>query len=66
MVFFLYGKYICTVCHGECDPGDLVNGICDECRRNRDVATVGYILSKKGYFDEKENKCETNSVTTSD
>lgn len=28
----MYGKYICVKCHGECDPGELVNGMCYECR----------------------------------
>lgn len=22
----------CASCHGMCDPGELVGGICDECR----------------------------------
>lgn len=24
--------YECYICGGNCDAGDLVNGICDECR----------------------------------
>ena len=24
--------YICNICNGRCDAGDLVRGICDECR----------------------------------
>lgn len=25
-------SYECSVCHGQCDPGELENGICFECR----------------------------------
>ena len=25
-------RYRCNKCNGRCDPGDLVGGICDECR----------------------------------
>lgn len=36
----------CSVCHGMCDPGEIVGGVCDECRdaleqdeiRSREVA----------------------------
>lgn len=36
----------CSVCHGMCDPGEIVGGVCDECRdaqeqaenRSRDMA----------------------------
>ena len=25
------GNYECSVCHGNCDPGELVGGVCPEC-----------------------------------
>ena len=34
-------KYECDVCHGNCDAGELVNGVCPECleeQRHRIVA----------------------------
>lgn len=26
-------EYECHICHGLCDPGELENGVCFECRR---------------------------------
>ena len=25
-------RYICSICESNCDAGELINGICDECR----------------------------------
>lgn len=25
------GRYECKVCHGTCDPGELIGGVCREC-----------------------------------
>ncbi len=26
-------RYECHVCHGSCDPGELENGVCFDCRK---------------------------------
>lgn len=26
------GKYECKICHGTCDPGELIGGVCCECK----------------------------------
>ena len=36
------GKYECRICHGTCDPGELVGGVCYECaeeERQRQIRT---------------------------
>ena len=27
----------CSVCHGMCDPGEIVGGVCDECREEEEL-----------------------------
>lgn len=34
------GRYECSVCGGNCDPGELVGGICVECLEEQRVAIV--------------------------
>lgn len=29
-------RYVCSVCGGNCDAGELINGICHECRATMD------------------------------
>ena len=33
-------RYECSVCGGNCDPGELVGGICVECLEEQRVAIV--------------------------
>ena len=33
-------SYECSVCHGNCDPGELVGGICLECLEEQKMAVV--------------------------
>ena len=33
-------SYECSACHGNCDPGELVNGVCLECLENKRQAMV--------------------------
>lgn len=33
-------RYECSVCHGNCDPGELVVGVCVECLEEQRVAIV--------------------------
>lgn len=33
-------SYECSVCHGNCDPGELVNGVCLECLEEQRIAIV--------------------------
>lgn len=34
-------KYECRACHGTCDPGELVQGLCPECtERTQDPGNV--------------------------
>ena len=33
-------SYECSVCHGNCDPGELVGGICVECLEEQRIAIV--------------------------
>ena len=28
----MFGRYICEKCGAECDPNEIHNGICDDCR----------------------------------
>lgn len=31
-------SYICSVCGGNCDPGELIGGICIECLEEKRIA----------------------------
>ena len=33
-------RYECSVCHGNCDPGELVNGVCLECLEKKRLSIV--------------------------
>ena len=33
-------RYKCSVCGGNCDPGELVGGVCVECLEEQRVAIV--------------------------
>ena len=33
-------RYECSVCGGNCDPGEIVNGVCLECMENKRQAMV--------------------------
>ena len=33
-------SYECSVCHGNCDPGELVGGICLDCLEEQKLAIV--------------------------
>ena len=34
------GRYECSVCHGNCDPGELVGGVCVDCLEEQRIAIV--------------------------
>ena len=34
------GRYECSVCGGNCDPGELVGGICLDCLEEQRIAVV--------------------------
>ena len=34
------GRYECSVCGGNCDPGELVGGVCVECLEKQRITIV--------------------------
>ena len=33
-------RYECSECHGNCDPGELVSGVCIECLEKERIAMI--------------------------
>ncbi len=51
-------KYICNVCGGICDPGELAGGICFDCRREDGISVQSLTQEDKSVkrlfqFEEK-------------
>lgn len=59
MVFFLLRHYVCSVCKGNVDVGELVNGVCYECRMEaeRKQQSVKVIRDE---FEEERNRRATS------
>ena len=59
MVFFLLRHYVCSVCKGNVDVGELVNGVCHECRMEaeRKQQSVKVIRDE---FEEERNRRATS------
>lgn len=58
-------KYICNICGGVCDPGELAGGICFDCRQ--EDGTLGQSLmqggkSMKRFFQFEERVTYMHSI----
>lgn len=40
------GRYECRICHGTCDPGELVGGVCGECRERAEEESQRQIAAR--------------------
>ena len=50
-------RYICMVCHGICDPGELTGGVCQECREEecqRQIRAVSVAKMLNGPYEQLE------------
>lgn len=49
----------CRICHCLCDPGDTVNGICDDCRMEKEAeGEKEQIISKMLHTDGQQMRIE--------
>lgn len=54
-------KYECRICHGICDPGELIGGICRECEeeeRQRQIRASSVARMISGPFRQMELNLE--------
>lgn len=58
--FFLPRHYVCSVCNGNVDAGELENGICYECRMEALRKQQSEIKVIKDEFEEERDRGTTS------